>query len=551
MKHFSLHLPSLGIALSLLTTICTSCWAEDVFVILGGGPDPTSNQVSLERNVVFAKSTIAAHSAATSSVHLLFADGENSARDLQFHPEHSTELDAEKWMLRLFGSPVSQFEYRNHQLGTAHQPATYSALKSLFGQLGRTLRAGDRLFVYVTAHGGPAVQEYDYYDDYYNDLSSAPTPNARNTTIALWDEGAIDAEEFSQWLDRFDANVPIIMIMTQCYAGGFADTIFNGSDRKAGLNLRPRCGFFAQRHDRGAAGCTPEVNEADYEEYSTYFWAALNGLDRLGNPIESPDYNLDGKVQFAEAHAFVLLNSRTIDIPITTSEVLLRKYSQLRKSSGSKERAPAETGGLLRMFLGGANSATKSPPKRSPDSELLGATESLEQIIERANVVQRTVIRELAEQLQCDLQESLANVRRHRKQAKTKLASSESKVAVEYQRLEGLKTRLTAAVQGEWPELLESTFSPTQAALAGDRSEEFMAFIDAAPESKAIKGRGEKLKELRQHASDQANLEARWHRLTNVLEIVLLQENLARVATPEVIDHYQHVIELEYGSLVQ
>src|SRR5262249_21160073 len=76
------------------------------------------------------------------------------------------------------------------------------------------------------------------------------------------------------------------------------------------------------------AGCTSDISEEDYKEYSTYFWAALYGKTRLGEAIVRPDYDGDGKVSFDEAHAYVQLMSDTVDIPVCTSDAFLRAFSK-------------------------------------------------------------------------------------------------------------------------------------------------------------------------------------------------------------------------------
>ena len=101
------------------------------------------------------------------------------------------------------------------------------------------------------------------------------------------------------------------------------------------MSSRIRCGFFATVHDRAAAGCTPEVDEANYVEYSTYFWEALSGIDRSGIPIKRPDYDGNGVVTFDEAHAYTVLTSDTIDLPIKTSGEFLRHHSRIAKDSQS------------------------------------------------------------------------------------------------------------------------------------------------------------------------------------------------------------------------
>lgn len=104
--------------------------------------------------------------------------------------------------------------------------------------------------------------------------------------------------------------------------------IFKDGDPRKGLSPQKRIGFFATVHDRQAAGCTPEVDESSYAEYSTYFWAAVSGIDRLGEPIERPDYDGDGSVSMEEAHAYTVIASDTIDLPIKSSGEFLTRHGR-------------------------------------------------------------------------------------------------------------------------------------------------------------------------------------------------------------------------------
>ena len=61
----------------------------------------------------------------------------------------------------------------------------------------------------VTAHGG-----------------EGPDDNPRNTTISCWNNESITREEFTLWLDELPDHVSVVLVMAQCYCGGFADTIF-------------------------------------------------------------------------------------------------------------------------------------------------------------------------------------------------------------------------------------------------------------------------------------------------------------------------------------
>ena len=69
------------------------------------------------------------------------------------------------------------------------------------------------------------------------------------------------------------------------------------------------------------------VNEADYRDYSSSFFAGLSGRSRTGEPVSSADYNKDGRVSYAEAHAFAKVDEKTTDWPISTSEAWLQNQA--------------------------------------------------------------------------------------------------------------------------------------------------------------------------------------------------------------------------------
>ena len=110
----------------------------------------------------------------------------------------------------------------------------------------------------------------------------------------------------------------------------------------------------------------PDVNEANYDEFSSHFWAALRGKTRMEEGVGRCDYDGDGKISFEEAHAYAILTSRNIDVPIKTSGAFLRVHSLLRS-------------------------------KKSDDDELLGLETPYSIILERASKVDRAVLEGLSE----------------------------------------------------------------------------------------------------------------------------------------------------------
>ena len=147
-------------------------------------------------------------------------------------------------------------EYRAHDIPHLWGPSNPGVDQQVVRHDRQAAHDGDRLVIYYTGHGG------------------------RGSTLALWNENDMSAKEFAGLLDKLPAKVSVVMVMVQCFSGGYADMIYEGGDPAKGLSERDRCGFFATVSDRVAAGCTSDVDEENYREYSTYFWAALYGQTR-------------------------------------------------------------------------------------------------------------------------------------------------------------------------------------------------------------------------------------------------------------------------------
>lgn len=277
------HLVVLLYAVLSISTVS----AKDHFLVIGGGYAPSGNQASLERNVLFWQRVLAEKKIAPEMQSIFFADGDDPADDLQVMDRKSIPK-ANQWMAEFFGSQNDLgLSYRNHRVPNVIGKTSLQNIQDWFAEAGPSMRNGDRLLVYVTSHG--------------ND--SKTRNQSHNTSISLWNGERLDVVELVKLLDTLPDGVRVSVVMVQCHAGGFARLIYNEGNPDRGLSKQSRCGFFATVHDRPAAGCTPEIDEATYVEYSTYFWEAIAGHNRVNQPIEPPDYNQDGKISFDEAHA--------------------------------------------------------------------------------------------------------------------------------------------------------------------------------------------------------------------------------------------------------
>ncbi|MEX2169357.1 MAG: hypothetical protein WD851_08600 [Pirellulales bacterium] len=533
-----------------------SLQAADYFLTVGGGYGPAGNQVSLERNVIFQQGVLAEKRPDKPVHDVFFSDGDNELPDLQYRdPEfEKTCPRAQRMMAELLGDPNSMdLVYRNHEIADIRGAAAPNAIRRRLRDLSREVKSGDRLIIYATGHGGAAdqYQSYEYESD-----ESDPTPwsddeetseqeyNHYDTSLYFWDGESITASEFTHWLNRLPKDVTVVLVMVQCYSGGFAHTIFHEADADLGLAAHARCGFFSQVHDRAAAGCTPEVNEADYQEYSSFFWAALAGRTRTGEPITAADYDENGVVSFSEAHAYAVIESDTIDVPVRTSDALLRKYSQSdkkrKKSEGDDEAASSPFG---RLFGGLSGAADSDEPQ-----ELLEFSGTIDKLVEIARPDQRAILEQLPAKLELKGNPTIEIIQLKLTQVTAKGTAAGAKLAMASSAYANALERVQEDLRGTWPEL-ETANSPLLMALASDRADEFIAHVEGLGTYESLCAARERVEKLSDEQQGLLHQEAKFQRLLRTAENVVLAANLARIAPEEIVDRYEQMVSLEEGAL--
>ncbi len=149
--------------------------------------------------------------------------------------------------------------------------------------------------------------------------------NSNNNALMLWNNTPVTVKKLSNTLDKLPQDSHIVTMMAQCFSGSFANYIYQDGNPNKPLVKQTRCGFFATIKTLPSVGCTPEVNEADYRDYSSSFFAGLSGINRIGQPVASADYDKDGRISYSEAHAFAKIDEKTSDLPVSTSEVWLQQ----------------------------------------------------------------------------------------------------------------------------------------------------------------------------------------------------------------------------------
>ena len=487
--------PTIASLMLLLATY--PVMAKDVFLTIGGGYSPSGNQASLEKNVMFFQRVIDRQSAEQPSHSVFFADGDHPRKDLQVKDIDAVPK-ANRLMAEFFGSTRNLgVQYRNHNIPGIRGPSNETEIRKWFSSTGAEMQSGDRLILYVAAHGsGSRKGEKEY-----------------KSTILLWNGQRLDVRELVDLLDGLPQGVEFTTVMVQCHAGGFSRLLYNDGDPKKGLSSRLRCGFFATVHDRPAAGCTPEINEANYVEYSSYFWEAISGIDRLGNPIDQPDYNGDGKIGFDEAHAYTILTSHTIDLPIKTSGEFLRQHSR----------------------MGDADQA-----------ELLSADQPLDELLRLASPADHAVLDGLAVELDLSKASPIQDAEKKLKsQSSTGRSGSRSRSRSRSSTpLERLRREIATEIQRRWPELV-NTLNPKAIELLTSRSEEFVRAIEEHRKYSDYQAE----KDRRSSISSPGKARVRFERFIRTAENVILAENLRRLDDQALIERYEATLAAESGAL--
>lgn len=266
------------------------------FLVLGGGGAPSYNEIAIEKNVLYFQRTLKTLGFDPSQATILFANGNDGRETVRYLDENRSE----------------QFKAPN--IPYLQAAATVDNLQQSLQQIASAASDRRPLFFYFTGHG------------------SHNRENEDNNTMLLWNEKKLTVREFATFLDRLPPTKPVVTVMVQCYAGAFANSIvYENGDPQDKIADRHRCGFFATTKHLPSVGCTPEVNEADYRDYSSSFFAGLSGTNRIGQRVASADYNQDGRVSYLEAHAFAKVDEQAADLPISTSESWLQ--SQLSEAA--------------------------------------------------------------------------------------------------------------------------------------------------------------------------------------------------------------------------
>jgi hypothetical protein len=463
--------------------------ARDVFLTIGGGPLPESNQASIEKNVLFFGRLLDERNVPASQRSVYFADGSAAGKDVQAKDVEAVPK-ANRLMAEFFGSETDLgLHYRNHEVPGVRGASTRVNIEKWFREDGQALQSGDRLILYVTAHGERSDDRANPYE----------------TSIMLWNDEKLTVTDLAGLLDTLPEGVNVVAVMVQCYTGGFARIVYDKADPERGISKQNRCGFFATVHDRAAAGCTPDVDESTYVEYSTYFWEALAGRTRTGKSIVAPDYDADGRVSLIEAHAYTVLKADTIDLPLTTSSEFLSVESQFQDDGHPELR-----------------------PEDAPYDDIL----------KLATPVERAVLEGLSKQLALTGTGRIKAAERESRPSRRGRSRGRDRTAS--RRAAQLRETIADDLKQRWPELA-NVLNPESVELLTTKSATFLAALEAHPQY-------DEYREQTDLASSELSSRERrvkYERFIRAAQDVILRDNLKRLGDEKLLAQYEAIVKAE------
>ena len=270
-------------------------------LLLNGGGRPEVNYQSHLQNVRSLVDLLRVSGVPPSNIAIFSGDGSDPTADLATRDSDATP---DYWLLpQRLGRYLRPTTYENSAVdGFVLRPATKTALQAWFAEQARRFQPGDTLLLYVTDHGEENKKDLD------------------DNTITLWQD-SLSVTELRELLRQVDPGVRIVMLMSQCFGGSFANAIFTGGD--SGLPSGNVCGYFATTADRPAYGCYPENLGKDGIGHSFDFFQALQPLGR-----------------FPEVQRRVLVTDDTPDVPFTTSDFYLQHLLRNVAQASGRDISP-------------------------------------------------------------------------------------------------------------------------------------------------------------------------------------------------------------------
>ena len=230
----------------------------------------------------------------------------------------------------------------------------------------------------------------------------------------------------------------------------------------------------------------------------------------------------------------------TIDIPLRTSDVYLRTYSRLPDDDqdGSQKGADGKSDAA-------AENESEAGARKS-QLNLASVKGSLQSIVDQAPPVSRRIITDLNKHLGFEFKDDVRNVYKAYEKHLDSVPQTPRRGG--RGRAGSGRRNLLREISEKWPELGDDQHWEDSPLLKPENQEKLLAEIKELPSWKSYDERRIQTEESARKAEQHELRDVKFRRLIKGLEIIVLEKNLPLVATPEIVQKYRRLIDLEESS---
>jgi hypothetical protein len=279
--------------------------ADMVLVQIGGGNRIDNSQGQIEDNVIWLNRIL---KRTGNPVKNYFASGSGSEKDVALYVD-KIQQGPMSTLSRVFDDPSAErIHYRHNKVpnlsGGMRKNQIQKSLRSILSNL-----SDEQEFLII-----------------YNGHGDIDESDVRGNYLKIWDDERLTVSEVDSLFDAAPDTAVLRFVFPQCYSGGFYHLIYDNPHSDE-FGVQTRCGFFAESAYEESEGCSLNTNREEYRDYSTYFFAPLNGKTRNNEDLPvDPDLNGDGVISFSESHIYAIKAGNSKDLSRSTSEVYLEEW---------------------------------------------------------------------------------------------------------------------------------------------------------------------------------------------------------------------------------
>ena len=252
------------------------------------------------------------------------------------------------------GNDESSLRYRKPNLGAKLDGASrQDDINRVFGQIDaggkQRIRAGINCCCISPGTAVPGRQNYNNnMYDLWEEGRSAQQKERVTLNMGEKERATLTVRDLAHQIARLPNDVPVTLVMVQCFSGSFANLIFDNGDPTGRSGKEGHLRLFRNRSQIASPQAAhPLSMKPSTGILPVSSFAALTGRDRVGRRVAGADYNGDGRVGMDEAYCYTLIHDDSIDAPVCTSDVFCASSCLPRIGKYSKRRTGTRGNGPL------------------------------------------------------------------------------------------------------------------------------------------------------------------------------------------------------------